>query len=495
MHEENLSQKNIRQRFIRLGPVITAGFVVMLVVIIGITAVAKYGNGVQLAANEYITETDRRIALLNQMEALLYTAESDQRGFVITEKDLYANSFNENIAYLRRTLNEFKAAQRNDNEQTTVFKELETHIQNKVNLTLDVMNLVRHKKHAEAVAIISAGKGRDLTEKIRTVLVQMIAIEEKILKQHQQEATQATQFMEWIYVGGILLATLMTGAGIYFITRVVTGRIRKEIIIFSASSSEISAAVSEHERVVGQQAAAVAETTATMEELGVSAGQSSKQAESASDAAREAQTLTDAGLHLASQAEDGMVRMKEKVNAVADQILRLSEQAGQIGSIANLVSDLASQTNMLALNAAVEAARAGEQGKGFAVVAAEVRQLAEQSKKSAERANALVIDIQKATNAAVMVTEAGTMTVNEVSAIAQQTGQTFGNLAGIANGVYENAQQVLLNSQEQVRSIRQVAEAMRSISSGSSEMAASTGQTKIGMQRLSGVALTIQNML
>jgi len=187
--------------------------------------------------------------------------------------------------------------------------------------------------------------------------------------------------------------------------------------------------------------------------------------------------------------------VKEKVNAVANQILRLSEQAGQIGLIANLVSDLASQTNMLALNAAVEAARAGEQGKGFAVVAAEVRQLAEQSKKSAERANALVIDIQKATNAAVMVTEAGTVTVNEVSVIAQQTGQTFTTLADIASGVYENAQQVLLNSQEQVRSIRQVAEAMRSLSSGSSEMAASTSQTKLGMQRLSLVTQAIQGML
>ena len=494
MHEASLSN-DTKLRFGRLRPVITVGFMIMLAVSISITGVAKYGNGVQLAANAYVIETNQRISKLNQIEALLYMAESDQRGFVISEKELYANSFSENIASLRRILNEFKSAHHYDAEQTAIFNEFETRIQNKVDLTLNLMNLVRHNKRAQAVAIISAGRGRELTDKSRMVLSEMIAIEVQLLKQHQQEAAQATQTMEWIYMAGILIAMLMTGAGIYFITRMVAGRIRNEIVTFSLSSSEISAAVSEHERVVGQQAAAVVQTTATMEELGVSAGQSSQQAESASNAAREAQTLTDAGLYLASQAEDGMARMKDKVDAVADQILRLSEQVGQIGSIANLVSDLASQTNMLALNAAVEAARAGEQGKGFAVVAAEVRQLAEQSKKSAERANALVIEIQKATNAAVMVTEAGTMTVNEVSAIAQQTGQTFANLAGLATGVYENAQQVLLNSQEQVRSIRQVAEAMRSLSSGSSEMAASTAQTKVGMQRLTGVAQTIQGML
>jgi len=492
--EQNMS-KIARQRFGRLSPIITTGFLLMLGVIIAITAVTKYGNGIQAAANEYVIDTDKQIAMLNQIEALLYRAESDQRGFVITEKELYADSYNENIANLRHTFNEIKGLQHYDREQAAIFKEFETRIQNKVELTLKIMNLVRNKKHAEAVAIISEGVGRNLTEKSETVLTEMIALEANNLKQRQHEALLASQMMEWIYIGGALIAALLTAANIFYITRVVTKRIRNEIVTFSASSAEISAAVSEHERVVGQQAAAVAQTTATMEELGVSAGQSSQQAESASNAAREAQALTGAGLKLADKTEEGMTRVKEKVNAVANQILRLSEQAGQIGLIANLVSDLASQTNMLALNAAVEAARAGEQGKGFAVVAAEVRQLAEQSKKSAERANALVIDIQKATNAAVMVTEAGTVTVNEVSVIAQQTGQTFTTLADIASGVYENAQQVLLNSQEQVRSIRQVAEAMRSLSSGSSEMAASTSQTKLGMQRLSLVTQAIQGML
>ncbi len=85
----------------------------------------------------------------------------------------------------------------------------------------------------------------------------------------------------------------------------------------------------------------------------------------------------------------------------------LSEQIGQIYNITNLVGDIANQTNMLALNAAVEAARAGEQGKGFAVIATEIRKLADQSRKSAERINNLVTDIQNATNTTVIVTDEG----------------------------------------------------------------------------------------
>ncbi len=118
----------------------------------------------------------------------------------------------------------------------------------------------------------------------------------------------------------------------------------------------------------------------------------------------------------------------------------------KIVDIISVIDGIAFQTNILALNAAVEAARAGEHGKGFAVVAAEVRELADQSKKSAERANALVTEIQKATNSAVMVTEEGTRTAEEVVGIIAKTLEAFGSISTTANSVAVSAQQVLLNS-------------------------------------------------
>lgn len=75
------------------------------------------------------------------------------------------------------------------------------------------------------------------------------------------------------------------------------------------------------------------------------------------------------------------------------------------------MSELANQSNLLALNAAIEAVRAGEQGKSFAVVAQHMRELAERSKAATVQVRESLSEIQKATNAAVLVTKESTQGV------------------------------------------------------------------------------------
>ena len=82
-------------------------------------------------------------------------------------------------------------------------------------------------------------------------------------------------------------------------------------------------------------------------------------------------------------------------------IAKLSEAAGKVGAVTNLISEIASQTNLLALNATIEAARAGQAGRGFAVVAAEVESLAEQTAKATNEIAQQIAEIQEATQASV----------------------------------------------------------------------------------------------
>lgn len=147
------------------------------------------------------------------------------------------------------------------------------------------------------------------------------------------------------------------------------------------------------------QASAVEELYATVDEISRSA---SKNAEAVADASRSAK-LTSEQVTLSSR------QMEKMVAAMKD----ISDASEEISKIIATIEDIASQTNLLALNAAVEAARAGEAGKGFAVVASEVRVLAS---KSAEAVNATKLMIENSAQA----TERGGKIVTEVSKSLEQ---------------------------------------------------------------------------
>jgi methyl-accepting chemotaxis protein len=356
-----------------------------------------------------------------------------------------------------------------------------------------------------SIALLNEGKAaaaNDLVisaepkfHELETVFKELKKRQGEILDKHETLVKDSVNEIVMVIGIGIVLVTLATILFALWISGRISDSIKEQIGALSASSTEIAATMAEHERTVGGQSAAVTQVTATAEELGVSAQTSAQQSENTAALANQSLALTEEGIKLADRAYGGITQMKGKVGAVAEQILRLSEQAEQIGSIARVVGELASETNMLALNAAVEAARAGEHGKGFAVVASEIRKLADQSKKSAERTNALVVEVQKATNSAVMATEEGTRTAEEVADIAKQSGESFASLAEVANKVYEGAQQVMLNSKQQSGALNQVSEAMKNLSNGSREIAAGTAQARIGVVKLNEVALSLKALV
>ncbi|HET7594345.1 MAG TPA: methyl-accepting chemotaxis protein, partial [Stellaceae bacterium] len=152
----------------------------------------------------------------------------------------------------------------------------------------------------------------------------------------------------------------------------------------------------------------------------------------------------------------------------------LVDAAKRIGTIVQVIQDIASQTNLLALNATIEAARAGEAGKGFAVVASEVKSLANQTTKATEEIETQVGAIQQETERAVDAISNIGKTVDEMSEIS----------TAIATAMEEQG----ATTQEIARNIGQVADSTKEVSAniaGVSTAAENTSQAAGELQKAS----------
>jgi len=128
-----------------------------------------------------------------------------------------------------------------------------------------------------------------------------------------------------------------------------------------------------------QQASAMEEISATLEQLVTTIAENLKNT-------RHADTLSKEAVNVA---QEGVGQVEKTAHAMVE----MSDASQKIVEMMELINEITFQTNLLSINAAVEAARAGEQGRGFAVVANEVRDLAKRSGSASKDIQLLVREI------------------------------------------------------------------------------------------------------
>jgi methyl-accepting chemotaxis protein len=192
---------------------------------------------------------------------------------------------------------------------------------------------------------------------------------------------------------------------------------------------------------------------------------------------------------------NGMNRIREQMESIADMVVRLSEQSQAIGEIIATVNDIAEQSNLLAVNASIEAAKAGEHGKGFAVVAQEIRSLAAQSKQATTQVRNILFDVQKAIGSAVMATEQGSKAVEEGVKLSTQAGESIDILAESVTEVTNAGIQIAASSQQQLIGMDQVVSAMENIRESSLQTASSTKQTEKAAHDLHNLGQRLQEIV
>jgi methyl-accepting chemotaxis protein len=443
---------------------------------------------------EEVERVQNVIIEMNNMSLSAQEMVRSSRGYLINKNDTFFTEYQEGFNSARKSADLIAKEIKIDEQKQRLNRMLDL-VNEYYEGSNDLFRLVRQGKQGEALAVFNTGKYTKFVKEFDQLTDEFNKSERERLQKETNAAKESLTFLRLSLLIGSLLLLLFAIIVAWLIAGGVAGTINQAINAIAISSTEIATTVEEQERMATQQATSVHETTTTMDELGASSQVTAEQIETAVAQARQALSLAYSGTKAIGMSLDSMNKLKKKVEKMQEQIVHLSEQTGQIGNISTVVSDLANQTNMLALNAAVEAVRAGENGKGFAVVATEIRKLADQSKKSATQIYSLVADIQDAINSTVMVTDEGTKTVEDGSAIAQETAQVFASMSDSINNIVVNSQQILLNAKQQAIAIQQVVDAMNSLNQAAAQAANGVTQTKIGTKKLNEAALDLQAII
>lgn len=136
-------------------------------------------------------------------------------------------------------------------------------------------------------------------------------------------------------------------------------------------------------------------------------------------AANQSQVATQMGQQKIEEVSQAIAHQSSELEAAKQQVASLAASSEQIGTVIDVITNVAEQTNLLALNAAIEAARAGEAGRGFAVVADEVRGLAQRTHDSTLQVRSIIEQLRENTHASVSAIDRGVVASQKTVELAE----------------------------------------------------------------------------
>ncbi len=328
-------------------------------------------------------------------------------------------------------------------------------------------------------------------------------VSRSILHQLGGEPKAASEIMERIANGdltaninqappGSLLNTL---GGMTQALRKMVSEINSDANRLVDNAEHIATASEEVARAAEQQSDATSAMAAAIEELTVSSNHISDSARDTSQDSVAAVELSGQGSARVDQASQAIQQISETVSDASTRIHALEERAKQISSIANVIKDIAGQTNLLALNAAIEAARAGEQGRGFAVVADEVRKLAERTSLATTEIEQMIIGIQGDTVGAVEAMNAALPEVQQGVALASSASESLRAIEDGARRTLERIGEVADATKEQSTASTSIAQRVEQIANMVEETTQTIRGTASTAHQLQEIAVNLKQLI
>ncbi len=215
----------------------------------------------------------------------------------------------------------------------------------------------------------------------------------------------------------------------------------------------------------------VIETSSTIEEMTKTVSEVASRIQGANQLSSKAYAEAEEGGKAIYKSIESLRNIGSATEKTMEVIQNLGKRSEEIGSIVEVIDEIADQTNLLALNAAIEAARAGDAGRGFAVVAEEIRKLAERSMGATKEIAGVIKQVQKETQIAIKATEETYREGKGGIALAESSRDAFTEIIGSVKESSEVIQGIAKSAGELNKAIEQAMKYMLDMNFSTEEVA------------------------
>ncbi|EKO3451976.1 methyl-accepting chemotaxis protein [Vibrio fluvialis] len=248
------------------------------------------------------------------------------------------------------------------------------------------------------VVLLAAGIGYHIAHSVRSPLKRILTTLESLTQGDMTQRIEITHNNEFSRLSGHINS--------------LADNLHDILLKLNQASDDLTSTANQNQSTsqgaqsqLNSQREQTANVATAMTEMAHSVQEVAHSAQNSLEMVQQVETASESGRHIMSNNITTINQLETRLNDSVEAVGQLRKMSSQIGSILDVIRNIAEQTNLLALNAAIEAARAGEQGRGFAVVADEVRVLAQRTTESTSEIETMISNLQTSSTSASKVIE------------------------------------------------------------------------------------------
>ncbi len=270
--------------------------------------------------------------------------------------------------------------------------------------------------------------------------------------------------------------------------RSLLDQITNSALLVSNSVQELSTTTKEVTTTSNMQAAAVKEVVSTMEDSNTITQSIGKSISEVTRIAMRTKGHVDSGTEIVQGTTDKMLEIRKKNTDTISGIRSLTDKIRAIWDIVDIINTIVEQTRIIAFNAALEASTAGEAGNNFRIVAGEIKRLADSTSQSTAEIQSRIMEIQKAANNLIVVSEEGTERIRQGHELSDKLHAVFSDILASADISATSSESIERSIRQQAAAFEQILVTMKEISRGIDNLLITQQQTAHTAESLSGMA-------